>query len=94
MLRRVQVNSPPPHRSRQIATRAAGSYLYLSTGIKGETVTDVSQRLLAQHGGLRGLFCMGNPDLACKHSSLNQPPVRRDPNWSILSARLEHYCGQ
>jgi hypothetical protein len=25
-------------------------------GIRGETVTDVSQRLLAQHGGLRGLF--------------------------------------
>jgi DNA repair protein RadC len=26
------------------------------TGNQGETVTDVSQRLLAQHGGLRGLF--------------------------------------
>ena len=27
-------------------------------GIRGETVTDVSQRLLAHHGGLRGLFRM------------------------------------
>ena len=27
-------------------------YLYLSTGVPRETVTDVSQRLLAHHGGL------------------------------------------
>ena len=30
--------------------------LILNTGTKGETVTDVAQRLLAEHGGLRGLF--------------------------------------
>jgi DNA repair protein RadC len=40
-------------------------YLYLSTGIVGETVTDVSQRLLAEHGGLRGLFQMDVAELAC-----------------------------
>jgi DNA repair protein RadC len=31
-------------------------YLYLLTGTVGETVTDLSQRLLAHHGGLRGLL--------------------------------------
>ena len=31
-------------------------YLYLLTGNRGETVTDFSQRLLADHGGLRGLL--------------------------------------
>ena len=29
--------------------------ILLNTGLVGETVTDVAQRLLAQHGGLRGL---------------------------------------
>ncbi len=36
----------------------------MSTGLVGETVTDVSQRLLAQHGGLRGLFQMDVAELA------------------------------
>jgi len=39
-------------------------YLYLLTGIRGETVTDVSQRLLAHHGGLRGLFRLDVAELA------------------------------
>src|SRR5215212_12042415 len=39
-------------------------YLYLLTGLPGETVTDVSQRLLAQHGGLRGLFRLEVAELA------------------------------
>ena len=38
--------------------------IILNTGIVGETVTDVSQRLLAQHGGLRGLFRMDLAELA------------------------------
>ena len=38
--------------------------IILNTGIVGETVTDVSQRLLAQHGGLRGLFRMDVAELA------------------------------
>src|SRR4051812_26701516 len=33
-------------------------------GIRGETVTDVSQRLLAHHGGLRGLFRLDVAELA------------------------------
>ena len=33
-------------------------------GLPGETVTDVSQRLLAQHGGLRGLFRLEVAELA------------------------------
>ena len=31
-------------------------YLYLLSGSLGETVTDLSHRLLAHHGGLRGLL--------------------------------------
>lgn len=38
--------------------------IILNTGIVGETVTDVAQRLLAQHGGLRGLFRMEIGELA------------------------------
>jgi hypothetical protein len=34
------------------------------SGIRGETVTDVSQRLLAEHGGLRDLFRMDFAELA------------------------------
>ena len=36
----------------------------MSTGIQGETVTDVAQRLLAHHGGLRGLFRLDVAELA------------------------------
>src|SRR5829696_2221935 len=38
--------------------------IILNTGIRGETVTDVSQRLLAHHGGLRGLFRLDVAELA------------------------------
>ena len=38
--------------------------IILNTGIVGETVTDVSQRLLAEHGGLRGLFRLEVGELA------------------------------
>ncbi len=38
--------------------------IILNTGIVGETVTDVSQRLLAEHGGLRGLFQMDIAELS------------------------------
>jgi hypothetical protein len=36
----------------------------LLTGIRGETVTAVAQRLLAHHGGLRGLFRLDVAELA------------------------------
>src|SRR5918997_2581321 len=38
--------------------------IILNTGIRGETVTDVSQRLLAHHGGLRGIFRLDVAELA------------------------------
>jgi DNA repair protein RadC len=38
--------------------------IILNTGLPGETVTDVSQRLLADHGGLRGLFRLEVAELA------------------------------
>jgi DNA repair protein RadC len=38
--------------------------IILNTGLVGETVTDLAQRLLAQHGGLRGLFRMDIAELA------------------------------
>jgi hypothetical protein len=54
-----------PHSLLSGAGRGAGRrYLYLLTGIRGETVTDVSQRLLAHHGGLRGLFRLDVAELA------------------------------
>jgi hypothetical protein len=33
-------------------------------GIRGKTVTDISQRLLAERGGLRGLFRLDVAELA------------------------------
>jgi DNA repair protein RadC len=38
--------------------------IILNTGIRGETVTDVAQRLLAEHGGLRGLFRLDIAELS------------------------------
>ncbi len=38
--------------------------IILNTGSVGETVTDLSQRLLAHHGGLRGLFRLDLAELA------------------------------
>lgn len=38
--------------------------IILNTGIVGEGVTEVAQRLLAHHGGLRGLFQMDVAELA------------------------------
>lgn len=38
--------------------------IILNTGIVGESVTDVSQRLLVEHGGLRGLFRLDVAELA------------------------------
>ena len=45
-------------------------------GIRGETVTDVSQRLLAHHGGLRGLFRLDVAELARVHGLGDAKAVR------------------
>ncbi|HLM21821.1 MAG TPA: hypothetical protein VK390_09885 [Propionibacteriaceae bacterium] len=54
----------PPRRYPDIGRRPDRRYLYLSTGIRGEKVTDVSQRLLVQYGGLRGLWRLDVAELA------------------------------
>jgi DNA repair protein RadC len=51
----MTVSVTAARRCRDAELRADRRYLYLLTGSVGETVTDLSQRLLAQHGGLRGL---------------------------------------
>jgi hypothetical protein len=43
--------------------------------MKGETVTDVSQRLLAQHGGLRGLFRLDIAELSPRNGVPSQQPA-------------------
>jgi DNA repair protein RadC len=60
----MTVSVTAARRCRDAELRADRRYLYLLTGSVGETVTDLSQRLLAQHGGLRGLFSMDITELA------------------------------
>ena len=47
------------YRCRDGEPRPSRRYLYLTIGMKGETITDVSPRLLDESGGLRALFRMG-----------------------------------
>jgi hypothetical protein len=67
-------------------------YLYQLAGIRGETVTDVSQRLLAHHGGLRGLFRLDVAELAQTNLLLSQQPAIRGPGRSISGARQGRSC--
>jgi DNA repair protein RadC len=60
----MTVSVTAARRCRDAELQADRRYLYLLTGSVGETVTDLSQRLLAQHGGLRGLFRMDITELA------------------------------
>ena len=67
MAKLVFVNPLPARRVRRfgaVGSGAARFYLYLLSGIRGETVTDVSQRLPAHHGGLRGIFRLDVAELA------------------------------
>ena len=50
--------------------------IILNTGTVGETVTDLSQRLLAQYGGLRGLFRLDLFELARVHGVGDAKSVR------------------
>jgi hypothetical protein len=57
--KQVQISRLPARqvpRCRGGGSQVGRDYLYLLTGIRGESVTDVSQRLLARHDGLRGLL--------------------------------------
>jgi len=45
----------------------------LNSGVRGASVTAVSQRLLAHHGGLRGLFRMDVAELALWDRFPSQP---------------------
>jgi DNA repair protein RadC len=58
MLREMAPDERPREKLKLRGAFASSDLLaiILNTGIRGKTVTDVSQRLLAQHGGLRGLF--------------------------------------
>lgn len=68
MLREMAPDERPRERLklRGPSTLSDGDLLaiILNTGLQGETVTDLSQRLLAQHGGLRGLFRLEISELA------------------------------
>jgi hypothetical protein len=66
----------------------------LSSEIMGETVPNVPQCLLAQHGGLQGLFRLDGADLAPRNWYFSLRPARRDPGPSISGAQPGRYCGQ
>jgi hypothetical protein len=58
----------PDHRCRDAEPSADQRYLYLLSGIRGDTATDISERRLAHHGGLRGLLRL---------DAVEPAPVRR-----------------
>jgi len=60
-------------------------------GIVPEIVNIGSQRLLAHHGGLRGLFRLDVTELALRDRFLSQPPARRGPDRTIAGAPTGHY---
>jgi DNA repair protein RadC len=68
MLREMAVDERPREKLKLRGATALSDgdllAIILNTGVRGETVTDVAQRLLAQHGGLRGLFRMDLAELA------------------------------
>jgi hypothetical protein len=78
---------PPPH-------RRPPHLLSTITLRWGESVTDVSQRLVAQHGGLRGLFRLNVAELTQKDLSL----VNRKRDEVSLGPSQAHdpgrCCGQ
>ena len=57
--------------------------LILNTGVQGASVTAVSQRLLAHHGGLGGLFRMDIAELALRVRFLSQRPELPGPGRSF-----------
>lgn len=71
-------------------------YLYLLTGIRGETVTGIAQRLLAHHGGPQGLLRLDGAKLAQMQGIGNAKGVRlllRAGLRSRQSTRPMHQAG-
>lgn len=68
MLREMPVDERPRERLRHTGAASLGTSellaIILNTGMRGETVTDMAERLLVQHGGLRGLMRMDLVELA------------------------------
>jgi hypothetical protein len=57
-------------------------------------VTNLSPRLLAQHGGLHGLLRLDVAEPAQEETSLNQRQMPPGPGRSIAGARPGRHCGQ
>src|SRR5688572_25632968 len=64
--------------------------IILNTGSVGETVTDLSQRLLAQYGGLRGLFRMDIAELTRRDRLLKSTANATRPGPFIAGARPKY----
>jgi hypothetical protein len=54
----------------------------LYMGVVGETVTDLSPRLLREHAGFRGPLRTARGGFFCAADSLSPPPVRSTPGRS------------
>jgi DNA repair protein RadC len=70
MMREILPEERPRERLRQFGERSLSNTdliaILLNTGIKGESVVQVSQRLLRDTGGLRGLYQMSFEELAAQ----------------------------
>jgi hypothetical protein len=79
----------PPATQRLIACRSTDLYLY--NGIVGETVIDVSARLLAQHDGLPGLFHIALSEQSNVRELGDEGRLRR--RWTLaISALLAQHA--
>lgn len=68
MIREMQVEDRPRERLQSLGPGSLSSSellaIILNTGIKGESVTSIAQRMLSQHGGLGGLLRMEFVEMA------------------------------
>lgn len=68
MIREMQVEDRPRERLQSLGPASLSSSellaIILNTGIKGESVTSIAQRMLSTHGGLGGLLRMDFVELA------------------------------
>jgi len=64
----------------------------LYMGIRGETIMDLSQRLLGHHGELCELLNLAVAELALRDGFLSQRPSTRGPGRSTLGASPGRSC--